>query len=74
MATTQQARSVPAGVASQARAKHLAPEVGRVIPEAPEPGARALGRVIREAPEPGARALGRVIREAPEAGRPAAAA
>ena len=74
MATTQQARSVPAEIASQARAEHLAPEVGRVIREAPEPGAHALGRVIREAPEPGARALGRVIREAPEPGRPATAA
>ena len=53
MATTQQARSDPAEVGSQARTEHLAPVVGRVIREAPEPGAHALGRVIREAPEAG---------------------
>ena len=74
MATTQQSRSDPAEVGSQARTEHVAPVVGRVIREAPEPGAHALGRVIREAPEPGAYALGRVIREAPESDRPASAA
>ena len=53
MATTQQARSDPAEVGAQARTEHVAPAVGRVVPEAPEPGAHALGRVIREAPEAG---------------------
>ena len=74
MTTMQQNKSDSAEVAPRARAEHLAPGVGRVIPVAPEPGAHALGRVIPEAPEPGAHALGRVIREAPEAGRPATAA
>jgi hypothetical protein len=53
MATTQQAWSDPAEVASQARAERVALVVGRVVPEAPEPGAHALGRVVREAPEAG---------------------
>ena len=53
MATTQQSTSDPPAVPPQARAEHLAPEVERVIREAPEPGAHALGRVIVAAPKGG---------------------
>jgi hypothetical protein len=50
------------------RVERVAPIVGRVVRDAPAPGARSFGRVVREAPEPGDRSLGRAVRQATEPG------
>jgi hypothetical protein len=62
-ATGDPGAPAPAG---RERADRRAPVAGRVVRDAPEPGARPRGRVTREPSGPLARVLGCVVREAPD--------
>ena len=59
--------AIPAAeVSGREAAGRPAPVIGRVVRDAPAPGAWRLGRVVREAAGPGVRSFGCVVRQAPE--------